>query len=221
MSYLVTNRIAVPVRRTRRTLGMIMAPPNRGGEAGVPIQTRGAGGGPGGVFHVPTPKKPTIPPKPVQQPVRPRVPAAPAPAPKKPSSQPIPVKPVVTTGSTPPTNTQTQTTQTVDPGTVNTLNTDPTALTPQQWSALQSAGLLPTTLPQSDASLLPNASSTQSDDPQCLALGLTGGPYPNCNAAPTAATATVGTPFTLSMIPTWGWVFLGIGVLWYMKKKRR
>ncbi len=223
MGYINTNPVAVRiVKRRPRTLGMIMAPPGHAGgtaEGGAGVY-RGIAGG--GTFHIPAPVKPKAPTKPVKPaPVRPKAPAPP----KAPTRS--PVKPVVgTTGPAKKTVQPTQQPSTpslppVDPTTVNTLNTNPTALTPQQWQALQDSGVLPSTLPQSDASLLPNASSTPTtDDPQCLALGLTGGPYPYCTAAPTAA-ATTSTPFDFSMVPTWAWVFMGIGVLWYMKKKKR
>lgn len=70
------------------------------------------------------------------------------------------------------------------------LNTNPTLMTAAQWAAAQEAGLIPSTLPQSDAGLLtPSGAAASVNDLQCLAMGLFGGPYPNCVSADPQCTA--------------------------------
>jgi hypothetical protein len=51
--------------------------------------------------------------------------------------------------------------------------TNPSALTSQQWSQLQAAGTIPSTLPQSDASLVPTTGSTALTTTDPTALGTT------------------------------------------------
>jgi hypothetical protein len=109
-------------------------------------------------------------------------------------------------------------------------NTNPSALTAAQWTELQQAGVIPSTLPYSSASLLPtsgsavaagNPLSSAGSDPQCLALGMAGGPYPNCSPA----TAAVPTDFFSTQYgPLTGleWVLVGGGAyfLFFRKKGR-
>jgi hypothetical protein len=82
-------------------------------------------------------------------------------------------------------------------------NSNPASLTPEQWAQLQQAGVIPSTLPYSSASLVATGSNVGTapvsggTDPNCLAAGMTGGPYPNCT--PAAATASSATDFLSTM----------------------
>jgi hypothetical protein len=107
-------------------------------------------------------------------------------------------------------------------------NSNPTSLTPQQWAQLQQAGVIPSTLPYSSASLVPTSSNagtapvSAGSDPNCVAAGMTGGPYPNCT--PAAATASSATDFLSTMYgPLTGLEWLigaGAAYLLFMRGKR-
>ncbi len=75
---------------------------------------------------------------------------------------------------------------------------NPCALSASQWAQLQQVGIIPSTLPQSSCSLVAGTTAGASaataastyNDPECLALGMTGGPYPNCTPAAGTAAAS-------------------------------
>jgi len=115
-------------------------------------------------------------------------------------------------------------------------NTNPAALTAAQWATLQQAGIIPSTLPYSSAGLLAPGGgsggytasplSMAGDDPQCLALGMTGGPYPNCT--PPAGTTTGASSITDFLQTSYGpltgleWLLVGGGAyLLFFRKKGR
>ena len=52
------------------------------------------------------------------------------------------------------------------------------------------------------------ATSTGTDDPQCVAAGKTGGPYPNCTTPPSTG---------LGAIPWWGWLLGGVAAYYAVK----
>lgn len=88
---------------------------------------------------------------------------------------------------------------------------NPSALTQQQWQQLQAAGVIPSTVPYSDASLVNPAASTST-----AATGTT---------APATTTAATGTTFAAELessfagIPVWMWL-LGGGVLVFVLTSR-
>ncbi len=104
------------------------------------------------------------------------------------------------------------------------LATNPSLLTQQQYTMLQQAGLVAGTLPYSSVSQITPATPVSTvasavNDPNCVAAGCTGGPYPNCTCAATAtsgaATATSGIGATLSEtfagLPLYLWLIIGGG----------
>lgn len=110
------------------------------------------------------------------------------------------------------------------------LATNPSFLTPQQFAMLQAAGLVSNTLPYSSVSqitptngIAPALASTV-NDPNCIAAGCTGGPYPNCTCAATATSSTdIGTMLdtTYAGLPLYLWLIVGGGGLYLMTKKGR
>ena len=104
-------------------------------------------------------------------------------------------------------------------------NTNPTALSPAQWSQLQQAGIIPSTLPYSSASLVqttsaPTVAASSVVDPQCVAAGMTGGPYPNCIPL---ASATGTDFFSTQYGPLTGleWVGVAVAAYFLLMKGRR
>lgn len=106
---------------------------------------------------------------------------------------------------------------------------NPSQLTSQQWQQLQAAGIIPSTLPQSEAGEVTPTGSTTAPDPECLAIGMTGGPYPNCipsTAGATAATATTGTDIGTELstdvggLPLYAWLLIGGVGLYLLVSKR-
>ena len=98
--------------------------------------------------------------------------------------------------------------------------TNPAALTPQQFAALQSAGTIASTVPYSSAPQLATPAAAGAIDPQCVAAGMTGGPYPNCTALPSAAGASLDFSQPYAGIPLWGWIAGGGLVLILVLKKK-
>lgn len=93
-------------------------------------------------------------------------------------------------------------------------NSNPQALTASQWAQLQMAGIIPSTLPYSSASLVATSGPSTSpavavNDPQCIAAGMTGGPYPNCSPASSAGSITDF--FSTQYGPLTGLAWLGVG----------
>ena len=108
------------------------------------------------------------------------------------------------------------------------LATNPSLLSPQQFQMLQAAGLVSNTLPYSSVSQItpttPLTSSTAAvNDPNCVAAGCTGGPYPNCTCAAAAATSSfdLGTALstTYAGLPLYLWLAGGLGVYLLMGHK--
>jgi hypothetical protein len=100
--------------------------------------------------------------------------------------------------------------------------TNPGALTASQWATLQQAGIIPSTLPYSSASAVAtsvNTTATTTDDPNCVAAGCVGGPYPNCTCAAAAATATDF--FSTQYGPLTGleWLLVAAGGYLLLKRK--
>jgi len=101
--------------------------------------------------------------------------------------------------------------------------TNPAALTPAQLACLQASGTVASTLPYSSAaSLATTGSVAGAIDPQCVAAGMTGGPYPNCTAL--AAAAAPATSFDLTALygglPLYAWLAGGGLALFLVMKKR-
>ena len=97
------------------------------------------------------------------------------------------------------------------------LQTNPGLLNQTQWQMLQAAGLVASTVPYSSASQINTPLATTpvgANDPQCLALGMTGGPYPNCTPA-VAATSSfdIGTMLSTAYLglPLYVWLAGGLG----------
>jgi hypothetical protein len=108
----------------------------------------------------------------------------------------------------------------------------PGYLTGGQIAALQAAGVIPTSaktaaqisayfaavgysnlpagLTASTPVTAPSAYSLSNPDPQCVAAGMTGGPYPNCAPANGMYTPTVASTFSLTDPTTWPW-YLWLG----------
>ena len=108
------------------------------------------------------------------------------------------------------------------------LATNPSLLSQQQFQMLQAAGLVSNTLPYSSVSQItpttPLTSSTAAvNDPNCVAAGCTGGPYPNCTCAAAAATSSfdLGTALstTYAGLPLYLWLAGGLGVYLLMGHK--
>lgn len=98
------------------------------------------------------------------------------------------------------------------------LQTNPGLLNQTQWQMLQAAGLVASTVPYGSASQINtplNTTPVAANDPQCLALGMTGGPYPNCTPAAAAATSTfdIGTMLSTAYLglPLYVWLAGGVG----------
>lgn len=106
----------------------------------------------------------------------------------------------------------------------NLAQTDPAALTPTQYQAAQQAGLIAGTVPYSEAAAI-TTPPTSVDDPECLALGMTGGPYPNCTPAATTATTStdIGTALTTDYagLPLIAWLLIGGGVVLFATRGKR
>ena len=111
------------------------------------------------------------------------------------------------------------------------LQTNPGLLTAAQWQLLQQAGLVANTLPYSSAPQVtptyPSSVSAGVNDPNCLAAGMTGGPYPNC----TAGAAVAAAPFDISTalstdyagLPLYLWLGGGLAayLLFFRQRGRR
>lgn len=97
------------------------------------------------------------------------------------------------------------------------LQTNPGLLNQTQWQILQAAGLVASTVPYGSASQINTPLSTTpvpANDPQCLALGMTGGPYPNCTPAATATSSfDIGTMLSTAYLglPLYVWLAGGAG----------
>ena len=108
------------------------------------------------------------------------------------------------------------------------LATNPSLLTQQQFQMLQQAGLVSNTLPYSSVSSITPTSSTGSttsttNDPNCVAAGCTGGPYPNCTCAAAAATSDISTTLdtTYAGLPLYLWLIIGAGGVFLFTKGKR
>jgi|GEM_PF-2894832 len=105
-----------------------------------------------------------------------------------------------------------------------TLQSNPGALTQAQWTLLQQNGIIASTLPYSSASQVATSSAPVSapvstDDPLCVAAGMTGGPYPNCTAA-VSATSFLSTAYY--GFPLWMWLAGGaVGLYAFSGSKGR
>jgi len=110
---------------------------------------------------------------------------------------------------------------------ISMYQTNPSSLTPQQWSTLQAAGVIPSTLPYQSSSLVSTSGTTataSTNDPQCIAAGMTGGPYPNCTPAATASSGTdLSSAFSspIGGLPLWMWLVIGGGVWFLFVRKGR
>lgn len=101
--------------------------------------------------------------------------------------------------------------------------TNPSALTASQWATLQQAGIIPSTLPYASASAVATTVNTTApavDDPNCVAAGCTGGPYPNCTCVASAATASTDF-FSTQYGPLTGIEWLAVAVGGYLLSKRK
>jgi hypothetical protein len=107
------------------------------------------------------------------------------------------------------------------------LATNPSLLTPQQFQMLQQAGLVSNTLPYSSVSNInpttpltgSTAATASVNDPNCVAAGCTGGPYPNCTCA-AATDETSSLDADVEGLPLYGWLIIG-GVGLYLLTRRR
>jgi hypothetical protein len=108
------------------------------------------------------------------------------------------------------------------------LQTNPGLLTQQQFTLLQQAGLVSNTIPYSEVSQITPTSSALTtstatvNDPNCVAAGCTGGPYPNCTCA-AAASSDLGTTLSTDYagVPLYGWLAGGGLLLFMFMGKRR
>ena len=106
------------------------------------------------------------------------------------------------------------------------LATNPSLLSQQQFQMLQAAGLVSNTLPYSSVSQItpttPLTSSTAAvNDPNCVAAGCTGGPYPNCVCPATTSSTDIGTVLstTYAGLPLYLWLAIGGGALFFLTQK--
>lgn len=138
-------------------------------------------------------------------------------------------KPVVTGAPTPsPRVVVTGSSQTDLQAAVALLNSNPCGLSQTQWTLLQNNGYVASTLPFSSACLISpsqqaaaNDALTSGDDPQCVAAGMTGGPYPNCTAAPVASSLLAGVDFTdPTTWPWWMWGGIAGGGYYFVFRKK-
>lgn len=105
--------------------------------------------------------------------------------------------------------------------------TNPTALTQSQWSQLQAAGIIPSTLPYSSASLIAPTTgtlatgsiATAGEDPMCLAAGMTGGPYPNCTPLTSTPAGTDFFSTTYGPLTGLEWLLVAGGAFLLFKRK--
>ena len=100
------------------------------------------------------------------------------------------------------------------------LATNPSLLSPQQFQMLQAAGLVSNTLPYASVSQITPSTPITSplstgNDPNCVAMGCTGGPYPNCTCAAAATTSSfdIGTMLSTAYLglPLYVWLVGGVG----------
>lgn len=109
------------------------------------------------------------------------------------------------------------------------LATNPSLLTQSQFTMLQQAGLVSNTLPYSSVSNItpttPLTSATTAttsavNDPNCVAAGCTGGPYPNCTCA-ASATSSIGDTLseTVGGLPLYLWI-AGAGLAFLLLRKK-
>ena|SRR5271165_771455 len=110
------------------------------------------------------------------------------------------------------------------------LATNPSLLTSQQFQMLQQAGLVSNTLPYSSVSNinpttpLTGSAAASANDPNCVAAGCTGGPYPNCTCAAAAAPASdIGTTLSQSIggLPLYLWLVIAGGGFLLLSKRGR
>jgi len=110
--------------------------------------------------------------------------------------------------------------------------TNPALLTQQQFTLLQNAGYISTTVPYSSVgTLTPYGSSSSAltsssvaaeeaagtyNDPNCVAAGCTGGPYPNCTCA---ASASSSLSESVGGFPLYVWLIGGVGLILILKKR--
>jgi hypothetical protein len=109
------------------------------------------------------------------------------------------------------------------------LATNPALLSPQQFQMLQQAGLISNTLPYSSVSNInpttpltgSTIAATAVNDPNCVAAGCTGGPYPNCTC-PATAGSDIGTTLseTVAGLPLYLWLLIGGGGILLFTKRR-
>jgi hypothetical protein len=102
-------------------------------------------------------------------------------------------------------------------------NSNPAALTPQQWAQLQQAGVIPQGSVYGSSSSAPPVTSLTANDPQCVAVGQTGGPYPNCTPVTSSVAAPAATDFlSTDYGPLTGieWIGLGIGAYFLFFRKK-
>jgi hypothetical protein len=111
-------------------------------------------------------------------------------------------------------------------------STNPGVLTPQQYQAAQQAGFIAGTVPYSEASQIdPSAAlaasaagySITNPDPQCIALGMTGGPYPNCTAVATTSSSDIGSALSedIAGLPLYLWLLIAGGGYLLISKRGR
>jgi len=110
------------------------------------------------------------------------------------------------------------------------LQTNPSLLTSYQFQLLQQAGLVSNTLPYSSVSNinpttpLTGSAAASANDPNCVAAGCTGGPYPNCTCAAAAAPASdIGTTLSQSIggLPLYLWLVIAGGGFLLLSKRGR
>jgi hypothetical protein len=106
------------------------------------------------------------------------------------------------------------------------LATNPSSLTPQQWSQLQSAGLVPSTLPYSSAaSLSPTITTGASTADASSAIDpTTGVPYATELAeaeAGSSSSATTALTTTYAGLPLYLWLIIGGGGVYLLSGRRR
>ena len=105
------------------------------------------------------------------------------------------------------------------------LATNPSLLSPQQFQMLQAVGLVSNTLPYSSVSQItpttPVATTATTNDPNCVAAGCTGGPYPNCVCPATTSSTDIGTVLstTYAGLPLYLWLAIGGGALFFLTQK--
>ena len=101
---------------------------------------------------------------------------------------------------------------------------NPASLTPQQWQQLQAAGVIPSTIPYSDASLVNPSASTATASSSAIDPA-TGIPYATELAEAEAGTTTTATTAASALttqyggLPLYVWLLIGGGAILLFKKK--